>query len=111
VWFVRTPAPARRTPRQPARREGRIDRAGRPALARLDQLAASWDEVTDVLAVRRQVRARLARHPLRAADAAQLAAAMVVAPEERTTLGFVCLDARLSEAAEREGLEPIPAPT
>jgi uncharacterized protein with PIN domain len=44
-------------------------------------------------------------------DAAQLAAAIVVAPEERTTLGFVCLDARLSEAAEREGLEPIPAPT
>lgn len=93
-------------------REGRLDRAGRrSALARLEQLASAWDEVTDVLAVRRQARALLARHPLRAADAAQLAAALVVAPEERSAFGFVCLDARLSEAAEREGLEPIPAPT
>jgi hypothetical protein len=41
----------------------------------------------------------------------QLAAALLVAPEERPTLGFVCLDARLSEAAEREGLEPSPAPS
>jgi uncharacterized protein len=91
-------------------REGWLDRAGRrAALTRLEQLASSWDEVTDVLAVRRQARAVLARYPLRAADAAQLAAALVVAPEERTTFGFVCLDARLSEAAEREGLEPIPA--
>jgi uncharacterized protein len=93
-------------------REGRLDRAGRrSALARLVQLASAWDEVTDVLAVRRQARALLARYPLRAADAAQLAAALVVAPEERSTFGFVCLDARLSEAAEREGLEPSPAPS
>jgi predicted nucleic acid-binding protein len=93
-------------------REGRLDRAGRrSALARLEQLASAWDEVTDVLAVRRHARALLARHQLRATDAAQLAAALVAAPAERTVFGFVCLDARLSEAAEREGLEPIPAPT
>jgi hypothetical protein len=67
--------------------------------------------VTDVLAVRRHTRGLLARHLLPAADAAQLAAALVVAPEPRTSFGFVCLDARLSEAAEREGLEPVPAPT
>jgi predicted nucleic acid-binding protein len=92
-------------------REGRLDRAARrTALSRLDQLASAWDEVTDVLAVRRQARALLARYPLRAADAAQLAAALVVAPEEGWMFGFVCLDERLSEAAEREGLEPLPTP-
>lgn len=91
-------------------RDGRLDRAGRRiALARLEQLAAAWDEVTDVLAVRRQARALLARYPLRAADAAQLGAALVVAPEGRTAFGFVCLDEQLSEAAEREGLQPLPA--
>jgi uncharacterized protein len=92
--------------------EGRLNRVGRrTALERLELLAAAWDEVTNVLAVRRHARAVLARYALRAADAAQLGAALVAAPEERRGFGFVCLDGQLSEAAEREGLEPVPAPS
>ena len=79
----------------------------RTALDRFGRLGAAWDEVTDVLAVRRAALGVLARHPLRAADAAQLGAALVVAGQDRT-LEFVCLDDRLAEAAEREGLRPLP---
>lgn len=80
----------------------------RAALARFAELAEVWDEVTDVLMVRRRAVAVLARHPLRAADAAQLGAALAAAPEHGGPLGFVCLDERLQEAAEREGLRPMP---
>jgi hypothetical protein len=52
----------------------------------------------------RQLGIRLLRvHPLRAADAIQLAAATVAAEERPSTLGLVTLDARLGVAAEREG--------
>ena len=42
-------------------------------------------------------------HPLRAADALQLAAAIVAADGEPESLEFVTLDRRLAEAARREG--------
>lgn len=80
----------------------------RRALDRFIELAQAWDEVTDVLMVRRRALAVLARHPLRDADAAQLGAALAVAPEQGGPLGFVCLDERLADAAEREGLRPDP---
>jgi uncharacterized protein len=51
--------------------------------------------------------ALLGRHPLRAADAAQVAAALLIAPSDPSQLTFVCLDARLAEAAEREGLRIV----
>ena len=60
-----------------------------------------------MLAVRRHAQAVLARHPLRAADAAQLGAALAVAAEQAPPLGFVCLDERLLDAAERDGLRPV----
>ena len=90
-------------------RQGELTREQRrDALSRFAELAAVWDEVTDVLAVRRHALAVLARHPLRAADAAQLGAALAVAAEQAPPLGFVCLDERLLDAAEREGLRPVP---
>lgn len=90
-------------------REGELTREQRRrVLARVAELAEVWDEVTDVLMVRRRALAVLARHPLRAADAAQLGAALAVAPEEGEPLGFVSLDERLLDAAEREGLRPVP---
>jgi len=46
----------------------------------------------------------LARHPLRAADAAQLGAALLVADPDPASLVMVVLDRRLAAAAEREGL-------
>jgi uncharacterized protein len=90
-------------------RQGELTRdQPRSALTRFTELAEVWDEVTDVPMVCRRALAVLARHPLRAADAAQLGAALAVAPEQGAPLGFVCLDERLLEAAEREGLRPVP---
>ena len=86
-------------------REGTLTRAQRRAvLDRLRGLAAGWDEVVDVLAVRARANAVLARHPLRAADAGQLGAALLVSEQLPDPLVFLCLDRRLGEAAEREGL-------
>ncbi|WP_205745644.1 hypothetical protein [Egibacter rhizosphaerae] len=92
-------------------REGALDREQRrDLLHRLARLAESWHEVTDTLAVRRRAIRLLARHPLRAADAGQLAAALLIAPESGPPLAFVCCDHRLADAAEREGLHPLPPP-
>ena len=52
----------------------------------------------------RQVAIRLLRvHPLRTADALQLAAAVVASEDRPRTLDVVTLDARLALAARREG--------
>ena len=86
-------------------RDGMLSRAQRrETLGRFDQFADSWDEITDVLAVRTRANALLARHPLRAADAGQLGTALLVQEQLAGALTFVCLDARLALAAEREGL-------
>jgi uncharacterized protein len=46
-------------------------------------------------------------HPLRAADALQLAAAVVAAERDPPSLEFVSLDDRLLEAASREGFRTV----
>lgn len=76
----------------------------RLTLDRFQELAADWHEVEDLLPVRNRALALLARHPLRAADAAQLGAALLVAEDHPGSLAFVCLDERLALAAEKEGL-------
>ena len=86
-------------------RDGVLSRAQRrETLGRFDRFADSWDEITDVLAVRARANALLARHPLRAADAGQLGTALLVDEQFAGALTFVCLDARLALAAEQEGL-------
>jgi predicted nucleic acid-binding protein len=86
-------------------REGALTRPERRGvLDRLAVLAASWDEVTEVLAVRSRANALLARHPLRAADAGQLGAALLVQEQLASPLTFVCLDQHLLSAADIEGL-------
>jgi uncharacterized protein len=50
----------------------------------------------------------LAVHPLRAADALQLGAALVACDEAPRGEGFVCLDDHLREAARREGFDVRP---
>ncbi len=77
------------------------------ALRKIDRLSAGANEVTDLLAVRNRAQHLLARHALRAADAAQLAAALLVADPEPSSLCMVALDRRLAEAAVREGLEVL----
>lgn len=90
-------------------REGMLSRSERRRLyGRFDVLAASWDEVTDVLAVRSLANLLLARHTLRAADAGQLGAALLIHVRFGGALPFVCLDERLSAAAELEGLRVVP---
>jgi hypothetical protein len=53
--------------------------------------------------VREVARRYLRVHPLRAADALQLAAAFVAAERRPPTLTVVTLDDRLRAAAEKEG--------
>jgi predicted nucleic acid-binding protein len=77
--------------------------ARRTVLRRFEELAAAWDEVVEMLPVRDRGLALLVRHPLRAADAAQLAAAQLAAEDNPRALPFVCLDRALAAAADREG--------
>jgi predicted nucleic acid-binding protein len=85
-------------------RDGALDaRSMVDALDRLDALSLVWTEVEPGQRVR-QVAVRLLRvHPLCAADALQLAAAIVASEDQPATLPFVTLDDRLGQAAEREG--------
>jgi predicted nucleic acid-binding protein len=73
------------------------------ALQRLDGLARAWREVQPVSGVRTTAIRLLRVHPLRTADAFQLAAAIVAAEDHPASLQFVTLDDRLGQAAEREG--------
>jgi hypothetical protein len=81
------------------------------AFARLDALAASWLQVEPTDEIREIARRLLRVHPLRAADALQLAAAFAAAERRPPTLTFVTLDDRLRAAAGREGfaLPALPA--
>ena len=73
------------------------------ALQRLDVLASGWYELQPSPRLRLTARRLLRVHPLRAADALQLAAAVLAVDREATSLEFVCLDEQLGEAARREG--------
>lgn len=77
--------------------------AANAALRRLDLLARSWHEIEPLDALRETARRLLRVHPLRAADALQLAAAFQAAEQRPSTLEFACLDERLALAAQREG--------
>jgi predicted nucleic acid-binding protein len=76
-----------------------------PASGRATALTAwpRWSEVTAVDVVRRHAERLVETHPIRAADALQIGAALVAAAGDPETLELVTLDRRLAEAAEREG--------
>jgi hypothetical protein len=80
------------------------------AIDRLDVLAAAWHEVQPVEVTRRAARRLLRAHRLRAADALQLAAAVVAAEGQPGSLEIVTLDERLVDAARREGFTVLGAP-
>jgi uncharacterized protein len=85
-------------------REGAFDRKGaQSALRRLSQLADGWHEIEPGENVREAAKRFLRVHPLRAADALQLAAAFVAAEGRPSSLQLVTLDERLADAASREG--------
>lgn len=80
---------------------GRIQ--GGAALQRLESLAARWTEVEAVGEVRERAERLLGAHGLAAADALQLAAALLACDERPRRRGFVCRDQALAEAAAAEG--------
>lgn len=85
-------------------REGVLDAAATiEALQLLDDFSQEWFEIAPADAVRTVARRLLRVHPLRAADALQLAAAIVAAEHEPSSLELVGLDDRLNDAARREG--------
>src|SRR5262249_23671211 len=92
------------------RREGVFQRRDE-AQARLllAHLATAWTEVLPSQAVRAHAAHALHEHPLRAADALQLAAALVWAQGQPIGHPFVCLDHRLRAAAQREGFFLLPS--
>jgi predicted nucleic acid-binding protein len=75
----------------------------------LDALSHAWIEVQPRTTVRRTAERLLAVHPLRAADAFQLAAALQWCQGQPADRGFVAFDGRLREAAYKEGFTLFPA--
>jgi len=89
-------------------REGRIDAADlRESRRKLDAMRRVWTEVRDLGAVSARAVRCLLVHPLRAADAGQLAAALLLPERLGRSIGLVTLDRRLAEAARREGLDVL----
>jgi predicted nucleic acid-binding protein len=78
------------------------------ATERLRQLVQHTDTIAPTDELRRRAARLLAFHPLRAADALQLAAALVWCEEQPHGEVFVSLDERLREAAQREGFALSP---
>jgi uncharacterized protein len=90
------------------RRTGHLDAAAESAvLALLRDLGEEWSEVQPTEPVRHTAMRLLRTHPLRAADALQLAAALAWAPRPAGDV-FITLDERLAEAAVLEGFAVLP---
>lgn len=92
------------------RREGHVtaaqaDSAGK----RLDMLRRSWREVQPVPMVRDLAMEQIVRYDLRAADALQLAAALVWCKSRPARRLFVCADRRLAAAARQAGFTVVEA--
>jgi len=91
-------------------REGRLPApALEQAMRRLEELIEDADVIAPTLRLRERAGRVLRAHPLRAADALQLAAALVWCDDAPGGGTFVCLDDRLRTAAHREGFTIQPA--
>jgi predicted nucleic acid-binding protein len=74
----------------------------------LASLASGWSEVLPSELVRRRAERLLATHALRAADALQLAAALIWAEEAPEALELISFDQNLREGASKEGFIVLP---
>jgi hypothetical protein len=91
------------------RREGGLKSPEeQPAWATLSALARVWSEVQPTESVRRRAERLLRVHALRAADALQLASALIWTEDATSGAEFVCLDQNLREAAWKEGFTVQP---
>ncbi len=95
-----------------ARREREEPSAARALLRPGRSVLAAWEEWSEVVAlepVRRQAERLVSVHPLRAADALQLGAALVATDLEPGGREFVTFDERLATAALKEGFSVLGA--
>jgi hypothetical protein len=90
------------------RREGESAELLDEALRRLATLLPGLAVVAATDQVRERAGRMLAAHPLRTADALQLAAALVWSDDAPAGERFVCLDEGLRSAAGAEGFELVP---
>jgi predicted nucleic acid-binding protein len=79
------------------------------SLRRLSAMSDAALEVAPTEAVRTLALSALERHDLRAADALQLAAALVLCRERPRGRTFVCFDRKLAIAADLTGFTVLPA--
>ena len=77
------------------------------AEVRLIQLLKACHEVQPSQLLKDKALRALKLHKLRAADAMQLAAALVAAEDLNSPINFICLDKRLAESAKLEGLKVL----
>jgi predicted nucleic acid-binding protein len=90
-------------------RTGHLDSSRRvDAIRRLRQLRDAWDEVSPMEGVRALAEELPDAHGMRAADAAQLAAALVRCRERPRQRPLVCFDERLRTAAAALGFSVRP---
>jgi predicted nucleic acid-binding protein len=91
-------------------RDGALDEESEvQSFERLRRIANGWHEVDAADQVREAAVRFLRVHPLRSADALQLAAGFVLADRRPSGLEFVTLDDRLAVAARKEGFVVIGA--
>ena len=89
-------------------REGTLNlKESKQALARLDYLRDRWNEIQPTDGVRDRAERLLRIHKLRAADALQLAAALVWCRDRPQGRALIGADGNLSEAASAEGFTVI----
>ena len=89
-------------------REGHLTPAqAEVARLRMAMLRRTWREVQPGPEVRELAEDRIERYELRAADALQLAAALVWCTRRTSRRHFICLDKKLRKAAKAEGFSDV----
>jgi len=84
-------------------REGAAPEIVAESYRRLEAMRTSWQEVQASESLHRTAVRLLRTHPLSAADALQLGAALIASNFEAHSARFLTEDARLKQAAEKEG--------
>lgn len=95
------------TIRRLERRRQLAPEEARAALLRFDAMFLRFSEVVMLEAVRDRAERTLGMHDLTAADALQLAAALVLVADKPKRRAFVTADERLAAAAGTEGFDVI----
>lgn len=90
-------------------RDGTLAPEGEASARELpSDLSESWTEAQPTVRLRTLAEQALLTHPLRAADALQLASALIWCDSQTRGRPFVCLDERLRNAASRSGFVLLP---